>query len=224
MIGAAVLAVTLLFACAADDESPPADPLAEGGTTPTGDGGQPGVDAAPRREAGVPTKCATYAGATVSDTCACGETEPPFGGPATDACPIADAGANPYYCISYDVVDPPPLRRECTCQPKCLFQRVTGGGGEAGANEDTCRCGVASFLKLGGNGSIDETRASCDGFTVCCRFSTGCDCTSNAGYVCPTDSTKVPSCGPSDFNEKNWKALVYGSPSFTDLVDVPKCR
>ena len=215
--------MVLLFACAPDDETPDS-PTADGGITPpTGDGAV-GVDAAPKREAGVPTKCASYAGATVSDTCACGETEAPVGGPATDTCPVADAGTAPHYCISYDVVDPPPLRRECTCQPKCLFQRVGGGGGEAGAGEDTCRCGVASFLRLGGNGSIDLTRASCEGFAVCCRFSTGCDCTSNAGYTCPTDSQKVASCEPSDFNEKNWKALVYGSPSFTDLVDVPRCR
>ena len=35
---------------------------------------------------------------------------------------------------------------------------------------------------------------------------------------------KVASCGPADFNEKNWKAQVYGNPAYTDLVDVDRCR
>lgn len=35
---------------------------------------------------------------------------------------------------------------------------------------------------------------------------------------------KVASCGPADFNEKSWKAQVYGNPAYTDLVDVDRCR
>ncbi len=192
-------------------------------TTPVPTDGAARVDGAPRREAGVPTKCATYSGSTSSDICACGEAQSPYTGPATDKCPAKDA---PHYCISYDVVDPPPLRRECTCTPKCAFQKVKGGssGGDAGGDVDTCRCGVSSHLVLGGEGSVDEARASCDGFAVCCRGSAGCDCTSDPTYTCATNTQKVPSCGPDDFNSKIWKAVVYGSPSLTDLVDVDRCR
>jgi hypothetical protein len=213
----------VLFACKKDDASPEPQPGDEGGI-PTSDGA-PGVDAA-RREAGVPTKCATYAGSTSSDECACGEQSSPLNGPPTDKCPIND---NPHYCVSYDVVDPPPLRRECGCQPKCLFQHVGSGSssGEGGAGGvDTCRCGVSSHLVLGGDGSKDESRPTCEGYTVCCRDNSGsgCDCTNDGAYTCPMTSTKVPSCTPDDFNEASWKAVVYGSPSYSDLTDVPKCR
>lgn len=193
------------------------------GTPARTDGGVPGVDAAPRREAGVPTKCATYAESTASDRCACGETAPPFSGPATDACP---AFGTPHFCVSYDISSPAPIHRECACEPKCLFQRVAagGGGGDGGAGTDTCRCGVSSHLVLGGGGSKDEARASCDGFAVCCRASTGCDCTSDAAYSCPGDTQQVASCTPADFNEMSWKSLVYGSPIYSDVIAVPTCR
>jgi hypothetical protein len=182
-----------------------------------GDGADGSVG--PKREAGVPTKCAVYSGSTSSDTCSCGETEAPYTGAATDKCPINDS---PHYCISYDVVSPPPLRRECTCHPKCLFQQLAASG-DAGTI-DTCRCGVTSHLVLGGNGSKDEARPTCEGYAICCKGSSGCDCTSDGSYTCPNDTVMVASCTPADFNEKVWKAVVYGSPSFTDLIDIERCR
>jgi len=214
-----LLGATLVVLACSDDSGPTVDRPIQ----PVPTDGAAGTDAA-RREAGVPTKCATYAGSTSSDVCACGEAEPPYaGGPATDKCPAKDT---PHYCISYDVTDPPPLRRECTCTPKCVFQKVNGGSssGDAGGNIDTCRCGVSSHLVLGGEGSVDEARAACDGFAVCCRGSAGCDCTSNAAYVCPTNTTKVATCEATDFNTKIYKAVAFGRPSYTDLVDVERCR
>lgn len=208
----------VVLACGEDGESTLDRP-----SQPVPNDGAAGTDAAPRREAGVPTKCATYSGSTSSDVCACGEADAPYTGPATDKCPAKDT---PHYCISYDVTDPPPLRRECTCTPKCVFQKVSAGssGGDAGGDVDTCRCGVSSHLVLGGEGSTDEARASCDGFAVCCRGSAGCDCTSNAAYACPMNTTNVASCEPSDFNTKIYKAVAFGRPSYTDLVDVERCR
>ena len=139
-------------------------------------------------------------------------------------CPV---NANPSYCVSYDVTDPPPLRRQCSCQPKCLFQHVGSGSssGEAGSGTDTCRCGVSSHLVLGGDGSKDESRPTCDGYAVCCRDNNvGCDCTNDPAYTCPASSMKVASCTPDDFNTDIWRAEVFGNPSFTDLVEVPRCR
>jgi hypothetical protein len=212
------LAMVVLFACSSDDGDTPERMTVPVGTDAAAADGADGA-IKPRREAGVPMKCAAYAGSTSSDTCSCGETEAPYSGMATDKCPINDS---PHYCVSYDVVDPPPLRRECTCQPKCLFQQLAASG-DAGTI-DTCRCGVTSHLVLGGNGSKDEARPTCDGYAVCCKGPSGCDCTSDATYACPSDTTMVASCTPADFNDKIWKAVVYGSPSFTDLLDVERCR
>jgi hypothetical protein len=211
----ASLAVVVLFACSSEGEGAPPRSTQDGAVGP-GDGAAP-----PQREAGVAAKCATYSGSTSSDACSCGETQSPYTGPPTDKCPIDD---NPYYCVSYDALDPPPQHRECTCQPKCLHQRVgASSGGDAGG-VDTCRCGVSSRLVLGGDGSRDEARPSCDGYAVCCRFSTGCDCTNDAAYQCPANSTTVASCTPDDFKTDQWKSLVYGGPGYSDLVDVPRCR
>jgi hypothetical protein len=199
------------YACSSSpSEAPPAPTTADSGA----------ADAAPRREAGVPTRCATYAESTTSDRCACGEAAPPFSGPPTDRCPATDT---PSFCLSYDVSTPAPIHRECSCEPKCLFQHVSASG-DGGAGTDTCRCGVSSHLVLGGGGSVDLARASCDGYAVCCRASTGCDCTSDAAYKCPADTQQVASCSPADFNEQSWKSLVYGSPDFQDVVVVPACR
>ncbi|MBX3187805.1 MAG: hypothetical protein KF819_12350 [Labilithrix sp.] len=209
----AVVALLALLACSTEepDPNPRENQPVDGGST----------DATPRREAGIPTRCGTYAGSTASDACSCGEDESPFGTGPIDACPINEL---PHYCVSYDVTGPP-LRRECTCQPKCVFQKVTGGGGDGGSGEfDTCRCGVASFLLLGGPGSRDDTRATCEGYTTCCKFATGCDCTNQAGYACPADTTQVTSCTPDDFSEGAFRATVYGGPMFADLVTVPRCK
>ena len=217
--GIASLAVLFAFACSKDAEpTVTAVPMNEGGM-PMGDGGA-GVDAA-KREAGTPTKCATVTASTTSDACSCGEQSAPATGPPTDKCPINDT---PHYCVSYDVTNPPPLRRECACQPKCLFQQVVGGSGDGGGTTDTCRCGVSSHLVLGGDGSKDVSRATCEGFAVCCRHDSGCDCTSDAAYTCPANSMKVASCTPDDFNTSVWRAVVYGNPAYTDLVDVARCR
>lgn len=212
------LAVAALLACSKDEEPEPSMTSEAG--TPTADAA-PDVDAA-KREAGIPTKCATTAGSTTSDACSCGEQSAPANGPPTDKCPINDT---PHYCVSYDVTSPPPLRRECACQPKCLFQKVAGSsGGDGGGGTDTCRCGVSSHLILGGDGSKDVSRATCDGFAVCCRHESGCDCTSDATYTCPAGAMKVASCTPDDFDTSVWKAVVYGNPAYADITEVPRCR
>jgi len=220
-VGLALLVGTAFFACtknSGDDDDADANGTDSGNFSTTDAADLP--DIIFKRETGTPTKCAIYQGSTTNESCSCGEDSSPFTGAPTDTCPIS---ANPNYCVAYDVSTPMPAHRQCTCQPKCLFQHVSGGG-EGGGGVDTCRCGVSSHLVLGGDGSKDESKPTCEGYSVCCKDTTGCDCTNDSSYACPGTSTKVASCTPDDFNTTSWREAVYGDPIYSNLVDVDKCQ